>query len=133
MAHCAFCKSETELYENGTPICVHCAEAREAGSVPRLGSDHSPPGVELKIREILRQEVLETTATLKELSEEFNALLNAIPSGVPYPDGTHRIQLASRTLSAARKDMIRAHSRLNDFLSRGVVPEELKQSAGDHA
>jgi hypothetical protein len=129
MTQCDFCKSETELYENGTPICVQCAEAREVGRVP-LGSGQSPPVGELKIREILRQEVLETTATLKAVSEEFNALLSAIPSGVPHPDGTHRIQVASRTLSAARKDMIRAHSRLNDFLSRGVVPEELKRSAG---
>jgi len=31
---------------------------------------------------------------------------------------------------AARKEMRKAHSRLNDFLSRGIVPEDLKQAGG---
>jgi hypothetical protein len=130
MKECAFCNSETELYVNGTPTCIKCAEGREAGR-DQLGGNHTAPTSEMKVREILRQEVLKTTATLDAASEEFNALLNAIPSGVPHPDGTQRIQVASRTVSAARNDMIRAHSRLNDFLTRGVVPEELKRSVGD--
>ena len=29
--------------------------------------------------------------------------------------------------------MIRAHSRLNDYLNRGVVPDELKKSATESA
>jgi hypothetical protein len=27
---------------------------------------------------------------------------------------------------AARKEIVKAHSRLNDFLNRGTVPEDLK-------
>jgi hypothetical protein len=129
MAECVFCKGETDLFENGTPVCVACAEAREV-RIP-LANGLKPPSDEVNVREILRQEVLETTATVNAASDEFNSLLGAIPSGVPHPDGTQRIHQASRRLSAARKDMIRAHSRLNDFLSRGVVPEELKRPTAE--
>lgn len=128
MAECAFCKSETGLCENGTQVCARCAEGRDARRVP---FDRRPPASELKIREILRQEVLETTATLNVASEEFHALVTAIPSGVPHPDGVDRIRQASLKLSVARKEMIRAHSRLNDYLSRGVIPDELKRAAQD--
>ena len=122
MAECVFCKSETELQESGTPVCDKCAEAHLVRQIP-LGDDLTPPSREVNVREILRQEVLETTATVNAASDEFNSLLSAIPSGVPHPDGTQRIHQASRKLSVARKEMIRAHSRLNDFLSRGIVPE----------
>lgn len=132
MAECAFCKVHTELYENGTPICVNCAEARDAQSAPLL-NDPRPPDSELKIREILRQEVLRTTATLNAASESFHALVGDIPSGIPHPDGTDRIHQASHILSVARKEMIRAHSRLNDFLSRGIIPAELTRTSSDSA
>jgi hypothetical protein len=125
MAQCVFCKIGTRLYENGTPICVNCAETRDARRVP-LRDAPRPPASEPQIREILRQEVLETTAALNAASDVFSALVSDIPSGVPHPDGTDRIHQASHNLSTARKEMIRAHSRLNDFLSRGIIPDELK-------
>ena len=34
MAECAYCKAETELYENGTPICVVCAGAKATNPRP---------------------------------------------------------------------------------------------------
>ena len=130
MTKCVYCKNETQLHENGTPICVSCAEARDAGRIP-ASNDRKALLNEVKIREVLRQDVLSTTATLNAASEEFTALLNDIPSGIPHPDGAQRIHQASRKLSAARKEMITAHSRLNDFLSRGVIPDELKRAAGE--
>jgi hypothetical protein len=45
-----------------------------------------------------------------------------------YANGAQRIHSASRELSVARKEMMKAHSRLDDSLSRGVVPEDLKRS-----
>ena len=45
-----------------------------------------------------------------------------IPSGLPQPDGIQRIQNAAHALAAARSEVIRAHSRLDEFLARGVVP-----------
>jgi len=41
--------------------------------------------------------------------------------------GTLRIHDASRALSAARDEMMIAHNRLNNFLSRGIVPEDLER------
>jgi hypothetical protein len=29
MARCAYCGSETELFVNGTPVCVECDKARQ--------------------------------------------------------------------------------------------------------
>jgi len=50
-----------------------------------------------------------------------------IPSHLPHPDGTQHLSNAARELSAARKEMMDAHNRLNDFLARGIVPEDLKR------
>ena len=47
-----------------------------------------------------------------------------IPSSVPQPDGTQRINNVYRELSLARREMMRAHSRLTHFLDNGVVPED---------
>ena len=47
----------------------------------------------------------------------------------PHPDGVHRIKNASNKLTAARKEMGTAHNRLDDFLSRGVVPDDLKEGS----
>jgi hypothetical protein len=44
----------------------------------------------------------------------------------PGTDGTQLIQNASRKLIAARKKMGRADNRLNDYLGRGIVPDDLK-------
>ena len=54
--------------------------------------------------------------------------MGQIPSGFPHPDGSQRIHNASRDLSTARKDLMRAHTRLDDFLKTGIVPEDLKRS-----
>jgi len=33
-APCAFCGTETQLYDQGVPICLRCVEAREKGQKP---------------------------------------------------------------------------------------------------
>jgi hypothetical protein len=54
------------------------------------------------------------------------------PGGLPEPNGAQQIQNASNALTIARKEMATAHNRLNDFLNRGVVPEDLKRSGLAH-
>jgi hypothetical protein len=49
-----------------------------------------------------------------------------IPSGLPQPDGTQRIQNAAHALAAARNAVMQAHSRLDEFLARGVIPGDWK-------
>jgi len=35
MAECTYCKSETELYDGGSPICVQCADMSAEGQMAR--------------------------------------------------------------------------------------------------
>jgi hypothetical protein len=57
-------------------------------------------------------------------TREFEAVMGQFPSGLPYPAGAKRIKNASSKLSAARERMVTAHHRLNDYLNRGIVPED---------
>jgi hypothetical protein len=75
----------------------------------------------------LIQDLVDATVREKAASDEFNTVIGQFPSGMPHPDGSDRIQAASRKLIAARKEMGRAHSRLNDFLDRGIIPADLAE------
>lgn len=70
------------------------------------------------------QELLETSARARKASEALLLLLKETPSGMPHPDGVQRIQNASHELSIARSEMEKAHSRLNLYLSRGILPDD---------
>lgn len=117
MAECSYCKAETELYENGAPICLVCAGAKD-------GTIQDSSGVQLKLLEEVRQ----ATDRANAAAESFSSIIKDIPSDVPHPDGVFRITQASRELSSARAELLGAHRRLNDFLSHGVIPEDLKAS-----
>src|SRR5579863_601264 len=119
MAQCAYCKKETSLYEGGVPVCLECAEGRDAKREPN----------EI-VRAILIQDVVEATTRAHAASEAFSAVLADVPSGLPHPDGRQRIYDISRELSAAREQRMRAHKRLNEFLKSGTIPEDLKQGGG---
>jgi hypothetical protein len=54
--------------------------------------------------------------------------MSQFPSGLPHPDGSQQVQNASAALAAARQDLMKAHNRLNDYLGRGIVPDDLKQT-----
>jgi hypothetical protein len=54
-----------------------------------------------------------------------------IPSGLPQPDGSQRIQNAAHALAAARNEVMQAHFRLDEYLARGVVPGDFEP--GGHA
>ena len=122
MAACAYCKTETFLYYAGVPVCIKCAELHEA--------KRKQPSPDRHVRTTLFQEFLEATARADAASEAFIAVMGDVPSGLPPPDGTQRIHNASRELSAARKEVMNAHTRLNDFLRQGTIPEDLKQGSG---
>ena len=103
------------------PLCVECAEALDAKQPsPRRATLHKD-----HVRRILLLEVAESSARANEAAAEFKAIINSIPTGIPQPDGAQRIHQASHHLSNARKDMMRAHSRLDNFLSSGAIPEDL--------
>jgi hypothetical protein len=120
MALCSFCKvEETPLYEGGVPVCLTCVNRREAKSNANHKAD---------IQAILARDLTEATLRAQWAATEFNTISGDIPSGIPQPDGTQCIHNASRALKVARDEMMMAHNRLNDFLSRGIVPGDLKQT-----
>ena len=49
MARCIFCKSETELYGGGVPICVKCSDAG--------ASKRKPPTSEHHVLNVLREDL----------------------------------------------------------------------------
>jgi hypothetical protein len=120
MAQCVCCKTETEMSEGrDVPMCPVCRDARK--------SEREPAAAE-QVRRLLIQESVEATARANVALRAFNEVLNQFPSGLPHPDGTQCIEDASRKLIAARKAMGRSNNRLNDYLSRGIVPLDLKRS-----
>jgi hypothetical protein len=120
MAQCARCNTETYLYDGGVPICIKCSDLWEA--------QRKPPGIENKIHDALKDELAVATEQAVQATEAFLWATLEIPSGLPHPDGIQRIRKASVDVSQARGRMSTAHKRLNDYLSRGIVPEDLKRS-----
>lgn len=112
MALCTYCRQETELYDGGTPVCANCTAAP--------ASQHS-------IAAKLHQEVAVAAERAEAANLAFHALMRDIPSSVPHPDSSQRLHNASRELTIARQAMTEATLRLNDFLHRGTIPEDLKR------
>jgi len=120
MATCAYCNTEeTELYESNVPICLKCSEARTVKPTSSAS--------EREIHTTLLQDLLQATALNDEANREFYQA-SKIPNELPQSDGVQRIHNASHKLDAARREMMKAHTRLNDYLERGIVPDDLKPS-----
>lgn len=118
MAACAYCGAETELYENGVPICLKCSDEREAKRKPTARAT--------EIRAILHDNLIQATKRTSEALQQFEEAANQYPSALPPPDGVQRIKNASNALAIARKEMATAYNRLDDYLGRGIVPDDLK-------
>ena len=116
MGRCGYCKSETELFDGGMPVCLDCANRL------RTKQQHSEAEDSLAR---LERELKEATARAHQATDAFHDIMGDIPSSVPQPDGTQRINNVYRELSHARREMMRAHSRLTHFLDKGTIPEDL--------
>ena len=119
MSRCVYCATATEMYVAQVPICLNCAERQEK---------RKPPAREQQIRAVLVDCLVEATVRTSAASQAFNMVMGQFPSGLPHPDGSQQVQNASAALAAARKELMRAHNRLNDYLGRGIVPDDLKQT-----
>jgi len=114
MAQCSKCGAETEMYFAESPICVKCSDARQPADTDQ-------------IRTALVGRIAEATAGLSEANRKFSEAIGQSPSGLGESAGV-RIKDASNELTLARKEMMTAHKHLGDFVDRGMVPEDLKQS-----
>jgi hypothetical protein len=110
MAVCAYCGAETQLYISGVPTCLKCS------------------GRASQSEKLLLDDIAKATARVDKASQTFMEVMGQIPNGFPPPDGAQNIHNVSRDLSTARKDLMRAHTRLDDFLRTGIVPEDLTRN-----
>ena len=117
MAQCVRCKGKTHLYNDEGPICVSCSFLED--TVLR--------STENDILKKLVQDLVDAKRRKNEASELFDNTTSRIPGGLPHPDGIQRIKNASTELSATKKQLMKAHNRLSDFLGRGIVPDDLKR------
>jgi len=76
---------------------------------------------------VLVDDIAKATARVNNASQTFFEVMGKIPGGFPRPDGSQHIHNVSRELSTARKDLMKAHTRLDDFLKTGMVPEDLER------
>ena len=113
MDSCSRCGVQTELYYGGVPLCPKCSELGEAKRKPQATAQ--------QIRNTLLQDVFELTAKAVEATREFETVMGQIPSDLPHPDGTQRIKNASAKLSIARKELMKAHSRLVEHFTDKIV------------
>src|SRR5580658_1618616 len=118
MGQCAVCKLETEVFEGVNPICLQCSEV---SAVTRNASTNSE-----EIRATLLQDMFDAIARNNVAAKRFDEAMGQFPGGL-HPEGVAQIKRASNELSSARRDMAAANNRLNKYLSRGIVPEDLKR------
>jgi hypothetical protein len=78
-----------------------------------------------KVHDLLQRELKEATERAATASAAFLDVTSQVPSGLPHPDGTQRIRNISHELAFARTELMRAHSRMDAFLVRGIAPEDL--------
>jgi hypothetical protein len=119
MAKCAKCGSETGLHSKGIPVCFKCA-----GLGIRSGRASN------EIRVILSDKLVTATKRNSEAIRKFEEVTDQFLSGSHNPDHERIINNASTAVSMAREEMASARNRLNDFLQRGIVPDDLKQCIG---
>ena len=124
MRVCSYCKTETTVEESGVAICGGCINLRFL-AYDQLGRA-DPESQITKVYSFLLQRLTDARERAKAASDVFAEAMRDVPSGIPHPDGPRRIHNVSRDLSYARQEVLMAHTRLNDFLIRGVVPEELE-------
>src|SRR5712671_3975696 len=129
MAQCVYCKTETEMYEVGdVPLCIECSDCPTCSTEQK--TRRKPPLTEPQIHRMLNEQLEAAIEHAVQASEVFFGVVTEIPSGLPHRDGTQRINDASCGLSLARHKMTVAQRRLNDYVNRGIVPEDLRD--GNH-
>jgi hypothetical protein len=79
--------------------------------------------IEARLRNDL--EIARTRLTVSRTA--FQAVIAAVPSGIPHPDGSQKIVNASKEHGAALEALLAAVKRYNGFILRGTVPEDLKE------
>jgi hypothetical protein len=77
----------------------------------------------------LFQELSEATKRAEAATNAFASITGDISSaGIPHPDGMQRIRNAAREMEIASRGMMKAHTRLTEFIEHRTLPDDLKRS-----
>ena len=111
---------------NGTKLA-----SRSVQIVPSLVPRANHQNQASEIQAALVSRIVEATTRVSAANRKSTAVLNQIPTGLPHPDvwNSAHPQSIARTGCRLRKDMMAAHTRLNEFNERGIVPEDCKRTA----
>ncbi|SRR5579885_3033864 len=99
MAVCSICGDQTELFVNGTPLCLLCSDGSRESILRRL-------------------EAAENAAFEQSqyVTRAFNEIVSDVPSGLPHPDGVEGVERARREVKHAQEKYLEASRRLTAFL-----------------
>src|SRR5437016_6009805 len=104
MEPCAICGDKTELFVNGSPLCVNCSESFE----------HDRSSIHRRLEYAEQVTLVETQQALATLTE----ITSELPSAIPHPDGVERVERARRNLHHAQQNYLEASRRLTQFLKQ---------------
>jgi phage-related tail fiber protein len=78
-----------------------------------------------EIERILSSEIKAAGQRQRDAGSRLREVVSDIPSSIPAPDGSLRIRLAGVEYRAALEDLRRALARFDDFVVKGIVPEDV--------
>jgi hypothetical protein len=79
-----------------------------------------------EIEKILAEDLQRATAHYREQSARFQQVIGDVPSGLPYPDGSLRVQQVSAAYKTASAELRSALNRYQMFFVQGIVPDDLQ-------
>jgi hypothetical protein len=74
----------------------------------------------------LEEDLIKARERRNRASARFDEAMSGAPSGIPYPDSTERLRIASKEYTLALEAVKGALKKQNDFLIHGIVPPEMK-------
>ena len=75
----------------------------------------------------LIEELREAQRQFHEAGKKFDVIVEDVPSGLPYPDGTFRVHRAGKESQRALELYSRALRRYGDFILHNIIPEDLQK------
>jgi hypothetical protein len=86
-----------------------------------------------EIEEVLKAKLDLAKSRYEYAKGEFTRVSRDLPSGLPHPDGTQRIQNARREQTAAHEAFKAALRQFDAFILKGEIPDHLAGKRSDGA
>jgi hypothetical protein len=71
----------------------------------------------------LEEDVAKARRRRNQAAAHFDEVISGTPSGIPQPDSTERLRIASKEYTLALEAVKNALKRQNDYLVHGVAPD----------